>query len=406
MKFTFEYLKALAHNGQPLDLRTEQLGRTSYMVRAKDLGEFTFDHHTHPATDPFREELRYAFRHYPSPVTLDGEDIQRTPFPDLSRVNTVKATDNVTAFHRVEQHNHTEDEPETMETWNLFAGGILSRNPGSRAVSRNHMAPEPGEHKHWQPAMMVIVHPIQVIRDEEFKNMTQEEFQDLREEKPATTLGKAMAERDIEQIRRTLTHPDMPTWHDGPVYAYLITRPGYANKGLGNGGPIIVNQGEPAVFDEALEWQPETIAAAQALYRTNTGFIPVTPNFGRNTGEPRTIRTLEFQTVPPDPNQKPGTIRPVGEINLSFQVQGDAKIHRAPAPLYFTGEKLDRMIVSYVPSMVTPQDLTTQIVRAYGEYNEYGPADLCMDELENTTRNVKRMVQKAIQANSPGEGQP
>ena len=394
MNFTFEHLKFLAHTGTPLDLRIKQLGHTSFLVTEKDRGEFTFNHYIHPGVDSFDNKLRHAFRHYPSPVTIDGEDVRRFPFPNLSRVSIITADQNIQAHARVGNHN-IGDNPETDEDVNLFAGGILSRLLGTQAVRRNHMASTPGKYEHWNPAMMVVLSPIQVITDEEFQEMTEAEFKDLTQENPQTTLGKAMTKRDLKQIRRTLVHPDMPARHKGPVYAHLATRPGYSEDGLGRGGPIIIQKGEPVVFHEGFNYEPETLAVAEALYRTDTGFVPVSPGRADVPESPRVIRSFEFQVIPPGTGNQQDMLRAVQEINLTFQVEGEPRTHQIQAPFHFLGESPDSIRVNYIPQKTQPEELAALMVRAHWEFSHYEHGENYEKKVEEITRTVKKLFKSS-----------
>ena len=339
--------------------------------------------------ESFDEKLRQAFHHYPSPVTIDGEEIRRSPFPDLSRVTRIVANRNV-QYHMKVEHHPLGDEFEN-EHMGLFAGGILSGMPGTQAVNHNYMTPGPGKYEHWKPAMMMVLRPIQVILDEEFGKMTQEEFDSLKQENPQSPLAKLMAERDLEQVKRTLAHPEMPPVHKGPVYAHLSALPGYSEDGLGRGGPIIIQEGDPVVFHEGFNYEPETLAVAEALYRTDTGFVPVSPDRADVPESPRVIRSFDFQTTPPDTSKQPQMLRAVQEINLTFQVEGEKETHRIPAPFHILIDSENNPKANYVPQENQPEELAALMVRAQWEFSYYEHGEDYEEKVEEMTQTVKRL---------------
>ena len=80
------------------------------------------------------------------------------------------------------------------------------------------------------------------------------------------------------------------------------------------------------------------------------------------------------------------------EINIDFKVQGDSRVHQVPAPFQISGDNRENMTASYVPQKITPQELTSRMVRAYWEFNCFEESDLYEEELEKMTARVNKLA--------------
>ena len=85
--FSLETVIALRHRATPLHITVETTAPSRHTLQTPDRGEFPF--HTHRACDDPIPYLEIAFRHYPDPVTLNGQPIERIPFPNNAAVRVV-----------------------------------------------------------------------------------------------------------------------------------------------------------------------------------------------------------------------------------------------------------------------------------------------------------------------------
>ena len=380
--FNLKNVLALRSNGTPLHLTVERKEPRKYILHAQGRGSFNFATSS-TSTNP-AESLRAAFGHYPDPVFLDSEPIERTMFPNTAAVRIAHAPD-MDRRDTIVTPLGLDNLPPAHPDLNTYAGGILTTFVTTKGPAESYFVELPGEHPHWKPCGMVFINPVYVIQDEELDTLDP----DAEPVSETSPLMETLAKRAAMQIERTMAHPDMPPRMEGHPFHHITGIPVDEDQAKRAGAPTSV-RGIPVVFSSKYAPGPTVLSVAQALYRTDTGLVPVvtaTPQPPTPTAPHRTITDFSFHVVP-DTMQPPGSVWPVSTITLEFTLDGETEPHSVPAPFLMHGEDLDELQIQFVPSMVSPEDLERYINQAYLDSFLY----FNRDEAEVFAQEVRKIM--------------
>ena len=369
MLLELQALRALRSDGTPLHLSTTSHTSFAHTLYAQDRGSFGLA--SHNPSQHLEDLLLQMFRHYPDPVTINGQDVVRVPFPDLSCVTIAHTPGMERRYVTLDQH-HLAGTPTPPEHLNTYTGGILTDLLRPNTQPRHYLTQLEGPMPHWKPCGMVNISPVFVLTNGQLDAIADQDreklFHNWRSARPTPTL-KAIEDAASDQLERTLQHPDIPPpiRHD-PMH-YVTGAPLHSDQSTILGAPILPIA-EPALFRDLYSDSPRIVSAAQALYRTDAGVVPAVTMNHCEAAVPvfRTIEEFDFATTDFEPAPA-GAIRPVKDISMNFRLNGDDHQISLPAPFLFQGQDLDDLDVQFVPSRTTPTDLLTHMARAYREYN-------------------------------------
>ena len=359
-------LRHLADNGEPLHLSLVELKTHHFNLQAENRTSFVFRNYQNlPDT---LDRIRSDFQHYPNEVTLNGEPVATTPFPDLCGIV-------LTSHHH---HSAYFSTPETLniETeyhlhHRMFVAGILIPTP-QPGLPHSYMTPAPSPFSHWQPAKEVTLRPIPVVTREELQSLSDLELQLLIERNNFNPLTKTLDARDTEQIRRTMEHPYCPPEHTGPVYDYATSHPQEGSQPFAKGSPIIVHRTPVALSPEHLT-NPEFISLAEALYTSDQELVPV-----RGGNHPaHTLTHISTTTVPPEAGDSGPAVQPVDSISIILSLD-DQSEHTVQANLWMTLDEdfQDILNVFHIPGKLDQKYLADCLTRAYwSDDNTYSRED-------------------------------
>ena len=374
---------ALRHNGTALRLTVESLDNLNCNLTAQGRGTFHLTS-SKLGPDPIRT-LHAAFAHYPNPVTINDEPVDRTPFPNHASVRMAYAPDMDRSNTRIIPHM-LDERTRNQGDLNTYAGGLLSD------ITRVHRAPQvywaklPSQHEHWSQAATVFVTPVYVVTDEELDSLDTDHFNNHRD---------TINDRADAQVEETMKHPNMPHFYMDEPFHHIIGAPVYSNEAKTMGAPIYVH-GMPATFS-AMTPSPALVSAAQALYRTNTGIVPVVTaqRPKQDKASHKKIENFRFDVTPGE-NQPPeeGAITPVKHINMKLKLEGENTPRTLPAPFVMHGQDANELRVEFVPHLTDPQDLEKSIIQAYGDPSEYMTTEEDQEYMEELTRRVKNLIEQ------------
>ena len=154
--------------------------------------------------------------------------------------------------------------------------------PQGVGFSHIYHTPAPGGNDFWQKTKEVGIHPIIVVKDEEFHQLDGEPHNYPELEKISPFLP-TLKRRATKQAKQFLQKSDLPPQqHQGPVYRYLLGTADDRAVPSKQGAPIIV-RGTPVTLPPSTNLdqditQPTAVTSSQSLYRTNQKFVPVAPH--------------------------------------------------------------------------------------------------------------------------------
>ena len=381
---------SLRYNGHPLHINVAREKNKQHTIHVQGRGSYRVN------TLKFDEDvialLHTAFSHYPSPVTIDSRDVERTPFPNLSTVHLAHAPSMERTWTKLDPHALSHHQPGHPHL-NTYTGGIQTDLYRGSVQPHRYFTALDGTMPHWRPCAMVTVSPVYVVTDDELESITASRQKVLCSNNIPPNDQTKIDARAAEQMKRTLEHPDIPApLNQDPIH-YVTGAPLTHNQSLNLGSPIVPIS-TPAVFRDSHISGPTLVSAAQALYRTDATIVPtITMNHREAPGVPefRVLETMEFNITPAKCNRaERGSIRPVEDIRLWFRLDGDDQYNSVPAPFVFHGNDLDDMEVDFVPHRTSPEDLATHMVRAYQEY--LGHNQFQREETERVTKAINNLV--------------
>ena len=403
MTLSLDILKALQPNGQPLDLHVTLESGSQDEEKFKDrtyrVDNSHGDSFTMVSQDPMRkfiQRLKAQLTFYPDEARVNFEEVSRREFPDLAQVTTTTYKDGESDRDYRVEHIDLGFVPQ----YNTLAGGVLCYLKILPPVKKTYYSALPGPHQNRQAARKVDISPVTVITPEEIAGLTQEEFNNL-DSNGSTPLETSIRRRAEEQIQRTLDRPDVPRPHEGPVFRYSLMAPGKASIPFENGAPIIVN-GTPVILPEDLYGEPEDVAIAEALYRADSPFVPVSLTQEQMKSPPphQTMTSFSFHFKPEKPDPTGWCMEQVQEIIMKFTLEdsaGESRTHQVEADFHFTDDKYGDKRVRFVPGRVTPESLAEYMLRAYWDEERYSSWDELKDGLEELHEEYLEMATAAME---------
>ena len=170
----------------------------------------------------------------------------------------------------------------------------------------------PSAQPHWSPCGLVFISPVYVITDEELDSLDTAHFTAAYQGTMPDEL-EHLKDRAESQFYRTIDHPNAPKYRLDEPFHYIVGAQVYQDEARSLGAPIILHQ-DPAVFKDTMMPSSTLLSAAQALYRTDAGIVPVVTAQNRPGIAPashRKITGVRFETTPradqqPRPHQRRG----------------------------------------------------------------------------------------------------
>ena len=383
MLFPPETIMALRPTGHPLHLTVETLDMVTCNLTAAGRGTFQISSGL-LRPDP---ELTFhlAFAHYPDMVTINGEPVERTPFPDRASVRivhspTMDRSDTIVSLHKLDHL------AAPRADLNTYACGILSDGIKPDTPSHPYWTKLPSEQPHWAPAAMVYITPVYVITDDELDSLGADAF--------AERNHQAIHNRANLQVEETSSHANIPPPSQETRFHHVTGAPIHLNQAKRLGAPMFINA-PPAIFSGHSISAPALLSAAQALYRTDTGITPVvTASLNDSKVTPHVkIESFRFETTPKHGQPNAGSpITPVENITMHYRLDGEPADRTVEAPFVMYEEDDEQIKVEYVPNRTNRQELQESIIRAYRCYSDYTRKQFIEENLEELTAKVTDLM--------------
>ena len=279
---------------------------------------------------------------------------------------------------------------------NTYAGGVLSDLIRPHKPPKSYWTRMPSAQPHWSPCGLVFISPVYVITDQELDSLDTAHF---------TAAYQGTMPEELEHLKdrrnRSSTEPLTTRTHPSTVWTNPFTTSWerrYTGMRPEAWGPPILLHRKPAVFEDTMMPSSTLLSAAQALYRTDAGIVPVVTAQNRPGLAPtshRKITSLRFETTPGQTSSQ-GPITAVEHITMQFHLEQDSNPNTVPAPFMMQGDDENEFQVQFVPHMTSPEDLEHHIIQAYRSYDDTIPKDLRQEELGNLTAKVKDLMEQAI----------
>ena len=395
MNLPFKALKTLAHRGHPLELTVDPDPHDptkAYRIDTADGRSCTI---RQPLSNQELDNLRSALKHYPDDVTINGEPVETTPFPDLARAHLTSYPDNDDRAHGV---SYFPDLPSHHTPGNAFVAGVCTyiSVPDHDFPFRYH-TPATGGNDFWTKANEVSLHPFWVITSTELELFQNPLDKTLKVEKNAP-IHTTLMQRATAQLERTLLHPALPPRHQGQIHRYLL-EPEHDTSHFRAGAPIIIS-GTPIQIDDCMD-RPLTVTFTQALYAANQKFVPVAEYQGRHNDvcEHYFATYLGHQRTPPA-HDSAWAIDKADVITLTFQVEehpghDDSEVITLHTPFLLDGDPWHPK-VSYVPGRISKEDLAQAMELAYWQTRDHASWDDLKDDLNANARRMHQLVSAAL----------
>ena len=355
-------LRLLADNGSPLTIATEKTGPYEQTVHVQDRGSYKVQ--THLKQDQIARSLASDLQHYPHPLTINGETIETSPFEDLAQVSITSYLQHTTEYMEttflplVEGHFH-------LYRQNALIAGVLTNTIATNSASESVQYKTPGASpfSHWQPAHTARLRPISVVTRDELESLSDTELQLLLNQDVLLPLTSTIAQRDAEQVQRTMEHPKAPAKYEGPIHHYASSHPDGAHsyQPFNTGEPIIVHRTPVAISPEGMT-NPEFISLAEAFYTTDQELVPVA-----QSDVPRdTLTDISLNIQVPKP-EKGSPLQVAESITISAGLNKNPPTHHVEAKLWMTLDDLMDTVdkVSYIPGSMNTEYLSQTLIRAY-----------------------------------------
>ena len=363
-----EQLAVLADNGTPLHLTTKLLQHNLYTVHAQDRGSFNRGHY--PARLTFEQTLAQELRHYPEAVTINGDEIPRTPFPNLATVRLTHHAQHSTDCPTTQTLSLHPDQPPISEHHDAFIAGVLVHTlPPTNTTS--YLTPGDSVFPHWQPLHIATLLPVSVVTPDEFHHLTIAERHLLLDRNLILPLTHTVLLREQQQIKFTKAHPFTPKPHDGDVHHYAVAHPTEGSQPFSRGEPIIVHRTPIRIDPQGLS-NPEFTSITEALYTTDQDLVPVDPKDDLQYAH--TLTDIQLLIDPPPTNRLDSPIpQPVNSITLSIGLDKRPIDRTLSLHLWMTQDPdtRDPQHVFYTPGATLPSPLDDVLIRAYWADNEY-----------------------------------
>lgn len=387
-------LRLLADNGAPLILTTEKTNPYEQTVHVQGRGSFTVN--THLDKPAFVDSLRSDLQHYPNRVSINGEPVMTSPFPDLAKVLITSYEQHTTEYPNSRSLALEEGYSHTHRQNALIAGVLSTINPPSKSAA--YLTAGENLFPHWQPLHKVTMTPVSMVTKEEFNSLTDTEATLLLEGDAILPFNRILAQRDDEQVQRTIEHPAAPRKYEGAVHHYAISHPSnpHNSQPFNTGEPIAVHR-TPVAIDPAALSNPEFISAAEALYTSDQDLVPV----DQRDNPTRTVTDLTAVVHTGQPEGK-SCLQPADSITLHFGLDKNPPDREVQARLWMTKDELLNGIetISYVPQNMDPNldvdYMTKCLIRAYWSDDHSTSQSGEEDDMAQLAFNMKCLANSAL----------
>ena len=398
-------LRFLRHQGHPLHLTVDP-SPGGIRISRQDGRTIQVDniHQKHMI-----QRLQRALRHYPDTVTLQGQPLETTPFPDLARVflkSNNPGADPARRHREMLLEPNPGEQPSSHTGPQALAGGVACTLMHHSEPPEPLMGPDTLQDplpRNWHHLQTITISPMPVLTVEETDELEANRMGDPTIPQ-GSDLAERVAQRCRQQTQRTIAHPDFPRYHQGPVHHYALRRDRDLDTFEDEQEVPIAVQGVPVALPTQVrtkgERQPilpsQYVSLAEALYRADSQYIPVAPGPRTQTNTAvRHVFDFEFHVVPldqPRPQQADG-IHLVHAITMSFTVDRDPQVHRVSTPMLFRDDPFYDRHISLVPDAVAGPDLEDCILRAYWnepamDFHDWDDLKRQRAEMEETINNM------------------
>ena len=155
MLFDIQAIMALRPNGTPLYITVDKVAALRCSLSAAGRG--TFESSSSILIPDPVEAIHQAFSHYPDEVTINGEEVKRTPFQDHASVRVAQAPHMDRSATTVAPLS-LDGTPPLKKGLNTYAGGVLSDLIRPHKPPKSYWTKMPSAQPHWSPCGLVFAH--------------------------------------------------------------------------------------------------------------------------------------------------------------------------------------------------------------------------------------------------------
>lgn len=335
-----------------------------------------------------------SLAHYPGPVTVNGEPLETTPFPDLTRLTLTKFNPPYTGTKNIPFDYDPGNPRSTMKPQHsAYAGGVLCHVHIRGEHPKVYYSPDNEEpHEAWQKAIKVEANPVYRIETDEIHK--------LREYRQGSTifvpqeseLHQTVAKRAVEQFQKSMFHPQAPPRYQGDIHHYFLAERHATPYDVNI--PIIVHAA-PVLIDLKNDDVASPTSLAAALYKARGDLVPVKWQTGNTKPLPRITRyqlNVQEDDQPKGPNWQ---LENVKEIFL--QIETDQLGNRTVQADYdIAGPSFFDTHVRFVRHRTDREELAQAIVRGYWDDEHFPDWDCLKDGLREREEQVYNMIEAAF----------
>ena len=176
----------LAYLGKPSSLTVEHANRAESTYRA-DNGtnsvEF-FDVSLNNAVT----RLTKMLQHYPDSVSINGNFIPTSPFPDISFVNVKTHLGFIVSNHQLPT-----EPASSPRCFNAYAAGVLCQIPNLQLQPRIYLDKNPSNYRHWNHVTRYVITPVAHLNLDDYSRCVYENaFLDIADQRHSYTASCRM----------------------------------------------------------------------------------------------------------------------------------------------------------------------------------------------------------------------
>ena len=307
--------------------------------------------------------------------------MQTTPFPDLAELTLVTHRDRQLDAYQSQPITLVPERPAPSTPFtrpaNAYVAGVMCRllcHGQSGNIDHYHSLRD-GPASNHHPLDTVRLSNVLVVKTSEIRHLTTVDPNSgtplLASESP---IRGTVSNRAYEQTKRTIQHPKAPPEYPGVVYTYLLSNEN--NSNFNQGAPIAVT-GIPVTIDSDRNELPAFMSLVEALYETDSEFVPVrtsrSDHLGPNTPSLTTVDHITYEIKPADEQPPQGDrwcMEFAKRLIISFRFRGTQKFHQVDASVLMTRQPWGDHKTYVVPGRLAVNQVADYINRGYWTEND------------------------------------
>ena len=237
-------------------------------------------------------------QHYPDSVTINGNVIETSPFPDISFVNQ-----HIWLGLSASNYPKPTEPASSARQFNAYAAGVLCQIPTLELLPRTYLAEHPSNYPHWNHVTRYVITPVAHLDLETFSSCVYEKVF-LNIETQLNRVYRQLQSDADAQTARTIKVCQLPPPIERTAWIRSIENTTDELQGSDTETVPITANGK-LFIPQPMNNQAETVSALESICRSDAGLVPVTCFYQRVDPGHQPVQstmTMQFQTNPAGPD--------------------------------------------------------------------------------------------------------